>query len=87
MLYLIGLHFTLCACDEHKNLRCGMYSQFKIKVDDQGQNYMEYTEHQSKNYQGGLKNLHQKPKVVKAYENVENSQQCIVCLFEKYLTK
>lgn len=83
MLYLIRLHFALCACDEHKNLRCGAYSQFNIRVDDQGQKFLEYTEHQSKNYQGGLKNLHQKPKVVKAYENIDNPEHCIVYLFQK----
>ena len=79
MLYLIGLHFALCACDEHKNLWCGTFSQFKIKVDDQDRRYLEYTEHHSKNYQGSLKNLHQKPKVVKAYENLENPQCCVSC--------
>ncbi len=87
VLYLIRLHFALWACDEHKNLRTGAYSQFKVKVDDKGRKYLEYTESQSKNYQGGLKNLHQKPKVMQAYENVEDPSRCIVHLFQKYLAK
>ncbi len=33
LLYLIGLHFALCACDEHKALKVGGFGQFKIKVD------------------------------------------------------
>ncbi len=81
ILYLIGLHFTLHAYDKHKNLCTGAYSQFKIKVDDKGWKYLEYTEAQSKNFQGGLKNLHQKPKVVQAYENVDDPSHCIVHLF------
>ena len=33
VLYLISVHFTLYACDEHKNLKVSFYSQLKIKVD------------------------------------------------------
>ncbi len=44
VLYLIGLHFALRAYDEHKNLQTSAYSQFKIKVDDQGRWYLQYTE-------------------------------------------
>lgn len=78
ILYLIGLHFALRACNEHKNLWTGAYSQFKVKVDDKSRKFLEYIESQSKNYQGGLKNLHQKPKVVQAYENLEDPSRCII---------
>ena len=87
ILYLIGLHFALSACEEHKNLRTGTYLQFKVKVNSNRRKFIQYTEQQSKNYQGGLKNLHNKPKVVDAYENLENPKRCIVHLFEKYIAK
>ena len=62
--------------------------QLKVKVDyESGCKFLEYTEHQSKTYQGGLKLLHNKPKVVCAFENIDNPQYCIVCIYEKYLAK
>ena len=33
VLYLIGLHFALCACDEHNALKVGFYTQVHIKMD------------------------------------------------------
>ncbi len=68
VLYLIGVYFALCACDEHKNLKVGFYSQLKIKVDPQmNLCYMEYVENHSKNNQGGIKSLHVKNKIAKAF--------------------
>ncbi len=32
LLYLIGLHFALCECNEHKALKVGFYSQLRIKM-------------------------------------------------------
>ena len=88
LLYLIRLHFALHACDEHKALKVGSFGNFKIKVDyDTNMHYLEYTEHQSKNHQGRLKSLHDKPKVVRAFENKEQPQWCIVHIYEKYLAK
>ncbi len=70
LLYLISLYFALCACDKHKALKVGSFGQFKIKVDYKTNlHYLEYMEHQSKSYQGGLKSLYDKPKVVQAFEN------------------
>ncbi len=87
-LYLIGVHFTLRTVNEHKNLHLGGLSQFKIKVDPQtDKQYLLYTEHSSKIHQGGLKDLHKKPKVVAAFENTENPECCIVHLFQKYCAK
>ena len=88
LLYLIGLHFALHACDEHKALKVGYYSQLRIKMDQESNRcYLEYTEKHSKNFQGSIQSLKSKPKVVRAFENLENSEYCIVHIFEKYLAK
>ena len=88
LLYLIGIYFTLHACDEHKALKVGAYSQLKIKVDPETNiRYLEYNEHYAKNHQGGIKSLYHKNKIVKAFENTENPDRCIVHIFEKYMSK
>ena len=79
LLYLIGVHFTLCTYEEHKCLKVGGFSQFKLKFDyDCDLKYLEYIEYQSKNHQGGLKSLHNKPKVVCIFQNKENPERCLV---------
>ncbi len=51
LLYLIGLHFTLHACDEHKALKVSYYSQLRIKMDQETKrHYLEYTEKHSKSF-------------------------------------
>ena len=88
LLYLIGVHLALHACEEHKVLKLGGFSQFKLKYNyDTDSKYLEYTEHQSKNHQGGLKSLHSKPKVVRAFENKTQLEHCLVRIFEKYIAK
>ncbi len=88
LLYLIGVHFALHVCDKHKNLKVGAYSQLKIKIDPHTNYcYLEYVENRLKNNQGGIKSLHHKTKVAKAFENVDNPQRCIVRIFEKYISK
>ena len=88
VLYLIGVHFTLCTCDEYKSLKVGTFSQLKIKVDpESNQHYLEYVEHHSKNHHRGIKSLHHKMKTAKAFENLDNPECCIIRLYEKYLLK
>ncbi len=88
LLYLMGLHFALRACDEHKALKVGYYSQLHTKMDhDSNRCYLEYTEKHSKSFQGGIQQLRDKPKVVYVFENVERPERCIVYIFEKYLAK
>ena len=75
LLYLIGIHFTLHACDEYKALKVGAYTQFRVKVDPETKRkYLEYTEKHSKNFQGGIHSLCDKPKVVRAFKNLEKPE-------------
>ena len=88
LLYLIGVHFALHACDEHKALKVRAYSQFKIKVDQESnRRYLEYMEKHSKTFQGGIQQLRDKPKVVHAFKNIEQPEWCIVHIFKTYLVK
>ncbi len=88
LFYLIGMHFALSACEEHKALKVGAWGQLKVKFDDQSQRkYLEYMEHRSKSFQGGFKSLHNTPKTVWAFENVDNPARCLVCIYKKYLAK
>ncbi len=88
LLYLISLHFTLYTCDEHKALKVGYYSQLRIKMDQETKrHYLEYTEKHSKSFQGGIQSLKMKPKIICAFENVDNPEHCIVYIFEKYFAK
>ena len=84
LVYLLGVHFALCAADEHKSLKVN--SQFKVLYDEAvGLKYLYYEEHTSKCNQGGLSNRLATPKTGRAYENVVNKDRCLVRLFEKYM--
>lgn len=86
LLYLIGMHFALRAGQEHRNLRVGCNSQFKLKQDDtSSQWYLEYTEDVSKTQQGGLDHKNVKRKVVRAYQNIDNPDRCVVHYWKKSL--
>ena len=85
ILYLNGMHFALRAAEEHKSLKVNL--QFKVGYEDSiGLKYLKYTECTSKCNQGGLSSRYIKPKKSRAYENVVNSDRCMVRLFEKYMS-
>ena len=85
LLYLNGVHFALRAAEEHKNLKVN--SNFKVHFDQEvGLKYLEYTEGTSKCNQGGLNSRFIKPKTGHAYQNVVNSDRCLVRLFKKYMS-
>ena len=85
IVYLNGVHFALHAADEHKSLKVNL--QFKVGFDNAvGLKYLEYTGCTSKCNQGGLASRYIKPKVSRAYENVLNSDRCMVRLYEKYMS-
>lgn len=86
MIFLLSIHLFLRAVDEHKALKTGYYSQIKVKYDKkQNLKFIEYVEQCSKNHQGGTKDFKKNPKVVTAYQNVDQPAHCIVCLYEKYI--
>jgi hypothetical protein len=82
IVYLIGLHFALRSGDEHRTLSPG---QLQIHSNDAGR-YLQYTEKISKNNRRGLKEYHVERKVVRAYEDLTNTERCIVRIYEKYVS-
>ena len=85
VLYLLGVHFGLRAADEHKSLKIDC--QFKVLYDESvGLKYIYYRELSSKCNQGGISDRNIPPKTGRAYQNVVNSDRCIVRLFEKYVS-
>ncbi|XP_021360810.1 zinc finger MYM-type protein 2-like [Mizuhopecten yessoensis] len=86
LVYQLGLNLSLRAGQEHRNLRCGPYSQITVKQDSAGKTYLEYREDVSKTNAGGL--LHRKvtPKVTRAYENTVLPDQCPVKIYQKFMS-
>ena len=67
-------------------MRVGEKSQLSVKYDNSlDLRYLEYCEDMSKNNQGGLDHCKVNHKVVRAYENKDNSERCIVQLYEFYM--
>ena len=61
--------------------------QLHVKTDSEnGLKYLEYRESSSKNHQGGIRDLKHQPKICRANANTENPEQCVVSLFEKYVS-
>lgn len=86
VLYLLGLYFALRGGKEHRRLR-RMVSQITTRIDSKtGWKYLEYREDVSKTKGGGLRDRKTAPKVTRAYENRNNSERCLVRLYEKYLS-
>lgn len=80
MLYLIGLNFALRSGEEHRNLTWG---QLTLHEED-GSEWLLYTEKISKTNRRGLKDVGIERKQVKAFARTDNPDRCIVELFKRY---
>lgn len=85
LIYFIGLHFSLRAGEEHRNLVYGESSQIKLLCDNDGNEYLEYTEHFSKNKTFGLKNCRMDPKCTRVYAR-ENKEKCPIEIYKRYIS-
>ena len=82
------MSFTLRSSDEHRRLRFHPCQIEVVKQDENGQQYLLYTEDVLKNHRGGLVDRKVKPKqVVAVQKNSDNPEQCVVRLFLKYISK
>ena len=87
LLYMFSIHFALRAGAEHRNLRIGSTSQIQELFDGQlGLKYLFYREDMSKNRQGGIDHRKIVRKQVRAYENLDEPERCIVKIYQKYLS-
>ena len=86
VIYLLGIHCSLRAVDEHKALKIGYYLQIKCKFDKElNAHFLKYRETYSKNHQGGLADLNIKPKVITVYENKGEPLRYVIYLYKKYV--
>ena len=85
MLVIVYFHnykvFGLRSYDEHHRLQC---KQFVKKVDEDGRLYLQHKDFGSKTNTGGLKPTKVDNKVVRQHENPEDSEHCVVNIFERY---
>ena len=85
LLYLLGIHFGLHAVDEHKSLKINQRISV-LYVSEVGLKYLYYEENTSKCNQGSLSTRSYDNKSSRAYQNVVNSDRCIVRLYKKYVS-
>lgn len=85
LIFHLGLHLSLRAAQEHRDLLYGPDSQLQLVTSPEGVTYLKYTERTSKNKKFGLKDARKEPKVTCIYPNTENPQRCVVALYEKYV--
>ncbi|KAK6188520.1 hypothetical protein SNE40_004680 [Patella caerulea] len=71
--------------EQELNSDHGQNSQLSLHTSQSGDQYLQYTEDVSKTNQRGLKHQKHKKKVVRAYENLDIPERCIVRLYEKYI--
>lgn len=86
LIYHLGLHLSLRAGQEHRDLTFGENSQLKLKISEDGLDFIEYTERFSKNKRFGINDCRRDPKVTCIYPNKENPNRCVVALYKKYLS-
>ena len=81
LVYLCGMYFALRSVKEHRDLKL---QSFEL-VERTGEvPYIVYRESVSKNHPGGLKNRHDKAKVVIHHANTEQPDRCLIQFFKKY---
>lgn len=85
LIYHFGIHFSLRACQEQKDLEYGANSQIVLHQND-GEPYIEYVERISKNKSFGLKTARMEPKCTKVYENKCESRKCVIKMYREYVS-
>ena len=84
LIYFFGIHFSLRACQEHKDLEYGQNSQLTLKINKDGKEYLEYIERMSKNRRYGLKSARMEPKSTCLFSN-DDSTKCPIMLYRSYI--
>ena len=87
LIYELGIHLSLRASKEHRDLEFGENSQLRLCSDSNGMKYIQYIERCSKTRKFGLKTVAREPKVCRIYPNSDKPERCVVALYEKYISK
>ena len=85
LIYHFGIHFSLRACQEQRDLEFGINSQIVLHQND-GNPYIEYVERISKNKSFGLKATRMEPKCTKVYENKNEPEKCVIKMYNEYVS-
>lgn len=85
LIYYFGLHFSLRAAQEHRNLIYGANSQITLNKDDLGCEYLQYVERMSKNKTFGLKTARMEPKSTVLYARADKLR-CPVECYKRYIS-
>lgn len=85
LIYYFGMHFSLRAAQEHRDLEYGENSQIQLKVDEDGIEYLEYVERVSKNKRFGIKQARMEPKNTRLYSRKDKSR-CPVECYKRYIS-
>lgn len=84
LIYHLGVHLSLRACQEHKDLEFGENSQLSLEVNN-GQETLRYVERTSKNNKFGLNCTRMEPKTTMVYPNKENPNRCVIAMYKMYI--
>lgn len=87
LIYELGLHLSLRASKEHRDLEFGENSQLRLCSETNGTKFIQYVERCSKTRKFGLKTVAREPKTCRIYPNFDKPERCVVALFEKYVSK
>lgn len=79
-IYTLILHFYKL------QLFAGAQSQLQLKLDEDGEEYIEYTERFSKNHKFGLKSSRMEPKITRVYgRHDDKPERCVIHLLKQYI--
>ena len=84
LIYLLGLHLSLRAGKEHRDIEFGEKSQLQLIQTDDGES-IRYTERISKNRAYGLKHSTMEPKTTFIYPNTINPDRCPIRAYKMYV--
>ncbi len=85
LIYHLGLHLSLRAVQEQRDLEYGCNSQLQLKKDKDGVEFLSYMERTSKCKSFGLNQCRREPKTTTIYPH-ENQARCIIRLYKTYLS-
>lgn len=85
LMYHLGLHLSLRAIQEHRDLEFGINSQLQLKKDANGDEVLYYVERTSKSKTGGLNQCRGDPKVTTINAN-QDTTRCVIMMYKNYLS-
>lgn len=86
LIFYFGIHFSLRAAQEHRDLQFGPGSQLILMTDKDGAEYIQYTKNISKNRRYGIKCTRMEPKSTRLYARADDPTRYPIQLYKAYLS-